>query len=100
MVARCREAGLPEPDFEQRAGQFVVTMWRDLLTGTLLDELGLNDRQKKGITFVKRNMRITNTEYQHLTGALKKTASRDLDNLVSKHLFKKVGKTGRGTYYG
>jgi ATP-dependent DNA helicase RecG len=28
MIALCREAGLPEPEFRQDGGQFVQTMWR------------------------------------------------------------------------
>ena len=32
MIELCREAGLPEPQFEQRSGFFVVTLWRDWLT--------------------------------------------------------------------
>jgi len=38
-------------------------------------------------------------EHQKLTGAIKKTASRDLDDLTQKGIFTKVGVTGRGTYY-
>ena len=59
----------------------------------------LNDRQQKAIVHVKINGRIANTEYQQLTGAIKKTASRDLDDLVQKKIFAKSGTTGRGTYY-
>jgi hypothetical protein len=33
------------------------------------------------------------------TGANKKTASPDLDGLVHKGVFARVGTTGRGTYY-
>ncbi|THJ19555.1 MAG: DUF4062 domain-containing protein, partial [Nitrospira sp. CG24E] len=29
MIALCREAGLPEPEFRQDGGQFVQTLWRD-----------------------------------------------------------------------
>ena len=29
MIALCREAGLPEPEFRQDGGQWVVTLWRD-----------------------------------------------------------------------
>ena len=33
-----------------------------------------------------------------MTNAIYRTASRDLDDLVKKGLFRKVGKTGRGAY--
>ncbi len=45
MIDRCRSAALPEPDFEQRAGQWVVTLWRDWLTAEVLAGLGLNEQK-------------------------------------------------------
>ena len=34
MIARCREANLPEPGFRQTAGQFVQTIWRPKVDAT------------------------------------------------------------------
>jgi len=99
MIARCRAAGLPEPDFEQRGGQFVVTLWRDWLTDATLDRLGLSDRQRQAVALVKRNGRVTNKEYQELTEVTDRTALRDLSDLLAKGVFQKLGTTGRATYY-
>jgi predicted HTH transcriptional regulator len=99
MIALCREADLPEPEFRQDGGQFVMTLWRDWLTEARLDELGLNERQRKAVIELKKVKKISNADYQKLTGAIKKTASRDLEDLTLKHVLKKIGKTGRGTYY-
>ena len=99
MIADCLKSGLPEPDFEQRGPHFVVTLWRDWLTDEVVAELELNERQKKAIDYVKNNKRISNADYQSIANAIKKTASRDLDYLVHKGIFLKVGKTGRGTHY-
>jgi len=49
MITRCQGVGLPEPEFEQRAGEFVVTLWRDWLTAEIMATLGLNERQKKTV---------------------------------------------------
>ena len=98
MIALCREVGLPEPDFEQRAGQFVVTLWRDWLTENALNAIGINPRQKKGIAFVKMYGRISNKDYQNETGTIRKTTARDLDDLVKKGVLAKRG-AGRGTHY-
>ena len=98
MVAQCREAGLPEPDFEERAGQFVVTLWRDWLTAEVLAGLDLNDRQKKAISFIKIKHDMTNADYRELTGVISKTASRDLDDLVRKGALERKG-TRKGTSY-
>jgi ATP-dependent DNA helicase RecG len=98
MIEQCRKAGLPEPDFEQRAGQFVVTIWRDWLTVEFLSGLGINDRQRSAIAHIKRTGRITNSEYRELTGVIRKTAARDLDGLVEKGVLERVG-AKRGAHY-
>jgi len=98
MIARCREAGLPEPDFEQRGGQWVVTIWRDWLTDDVLAGFHLNERQLQTVSYVKKTGRISNSEYQKLTGAARKTAARDLDDLVEKDILVRLGEK-RGSHY-
>lgn len=99
MIALCEEANLPAPEFRHDDGQFVLTLWRDALTTRVLAGVVLNERQRRAITHVKAHARITNSEYQTLTATTKKTASRDLDDLVRKGLLVRVGTTGRGTAY-
>jgi len=99
MIELCREAGLPEPDFQQRAGSFVVTLWRDWLTDEVIAGLDLNERQIKAIAYLKRHQAITNSIYQSEFSASKRTVSRDLDELVLKGLLEKVGTTGKGVHY-
>jgi predicted HTH transcriptional regulator len=99
MIRESVEHSLPEPDFEQRAGEFTVTVWRDWLTEQVLAASDLNERQRSVITHVKITGRVTSQDYQQLTGATPRTATRDLDDLVGKGLLRKVGKVGRGTYY-
>ena len=99
MIELCHEAGLPEPQFEQRSGSFVLTLWRDWLTADMLAGLGLNDRQMKAVTHVKVHGRITNKDYRELTATIIRTASRDLEDLVVKGVFNKLGITGRNAHY-
>ncbi|PXF55852.1 MAG: transcriptional regulator [Deltaproteobacteria bacterium] len=99
MIADCREAGLPEPDFEQRGPHFVVTLWRDWLTAEVIATLNLNDRQQRALIHLKTAGRIGNTEYQTLLGVAKRTAHRDLTELVERGILEKVGTTGKGTAY-
>jgi predicted HTH transcriptional regulator len=99
MIADCRKAGLPEPDFEQRGPHFVVTLWRDWLTDEVMAGMHLSNRQRRATALVKANGRITNKDYRELTGVITRTASRDLDGLVTKGVLSKVGTTGRSTYY-
>jgi hypothetical protein len=98
MIRLCRETGLPEPDFEQRGTQFVVTIWRDWLTEEVIVSLGLNDRQRKAINCIRRKRRLTNAEYQEITGASRATAKRDLEDLVRKGVLVPMG-AGRGAFY-
>lgn len=99
MIARCREVGLPEPEFRQDGGQFVMTLWRDWLTEKAIDALGLSDRQKQAVALVRKNGRITNREYQALAGITDRTALRDFDELMAKGVLEKRGTTGRSIHY-
>jgi predicted HTH transcriptional regulator len=98
-IGLCRKAGLPEPEFRQDGGQFVITLWRDWLTDKILANLNLNERQRQAIVHVKTSGRISNSEFQQLYGVAKPTASRDLEELREKKILQKVGTTGKGTYY-
>ena len=99
MIRLCRQAGLPEPEYRQDGGMFVQTLSRDWLTEALMEEMGLNERQRSGVVFARQQGRITSREYQQLTGASARTASRDLDGLISKGIFSKVGRRGPTTHY-
>jgi predicted HTH transcriptional regulator len=99
MIRLCRQAGLPEPEYRQDGGMFVQTLTRDWLTETLMEEMGLNERQQNGVALARRQGRITSRDYQQLTGASARTASRDLDGLISRGILSKVGRRGPATYY-
>lgn len=99
MIELCREAGLPEPTFELRAGSFIVTLWRDWLTDQVLAQLDLNERQRQSVLIVKASGRLSNLDYQKSFAVSKPTASRDLEDMVGKGVLEKVGTTGKGTHY-
>lgn len=99
MIELCREVGLPAPDFALRAGSFVLTLWRDWLTDEALADLGLNERQQKALVWLKTQQRISNPDYQKLTGATKKTATRDLLDLKHKGVVDQRGTRGPGVHY-
>ena len=99
MIDLCRDAGLPEPQFEQRSGFFVVTLWRDWLTEEVLNALNLNNRQRKALAFIKQNGSINNKQYQNIAKVTDRTALRDINELINKNILHKIGTTGRATYY-
>jgi hypothetical protein len=45
-------------------GQFIMTLWRNWLTDSILSSLNLNDRQRRAITFARLEGRITNASYR------------------------------------
>jgi predicted DNA-binding transcriptional regulator YafY len=50
-------------------------------------------------TIVKAVGRIANTELQDRVGISKRTAHRDLSALARRGVLRKVGTTGKGTFY-
>jgi len=98
MIDRCRQAGLPEPDFEQRGGTFAMTIWRTWLTDALISSLSLNERQQKALLQLNVAGQLTSAEYQQLTGTSRQTATRDLYDLVKKKVIVSRGR-GRGAHY-
>ena len=99
MIERCRTAGLPEPDFEQRAGQWVVTLWRDWLTDEVMAKLDLNDRQVRAVAQAKSKGRISTSEYRDMVKVSESTALRELRQLTKLGILEKVGDTGRAAHY-
>jgi len=99
ITDECKKTGLPEPEFREEFGGFSVYFYKDIYTEENLRKIGLNERQIRAVMYVKEKGEITNKEYQEIANTTKKTASRDLGNLVEKEVFNQVGTTGKGTYY-
>jgi len=99
MIRESLAHGLSEPDFVQRGGEFTTTVWRDWLTPSVMASLMLNERQQRAVTYLKVHGRITNKEYQQLTGMTDRTVLREFKELLAKGILEKIGETGRGTHY-
>jgi ATP-dependent DNA helicase RecG len=80
-------------------GGFIVTLFKNTLTEGQLTKLGLNSRQIKAVLYVKEKGRISNKEYQEVLGVARITATRDLQLLIDKKIFKSSGTKGAGSYY-
>ena len=98
MIELCREAGLPEPQFEQREGFFVTTLWRDWLTDAVLAGFNLNHRQLAGLALLRAEGRLASARYQEETGVSRQTATRDLEDMVEKGILERRGER-RGAFY-
>lgn len=99
IIEQCKEAGLPEPDFNEDTGVITVTFYKNKLASLDLSSLDLNERQIKAVEYLKENGKITNKEYQKINDISKPTATRDLSELVKLKIINKIGKRGEGTYY-
>ncbi len=98
MIKDCREAGVPEPEFECRAGAFRIIFHKPTSLDELATNLKLNDRQLKGLGALLKRERITRREYEEITKSPTATAKRDLAELVTKEVLTPRGR-GRSLSY-
>lgn len=99
MIQACRDQGLPEPELLEVAGGFKVVFRKDRVTRASLQAAGLNERQVELMVWLSQEVRrVTNAGYQALMGVPRRTAVRDLSELVERGLLERVG-SGRATTY-
>jgi len=99
IIDNIKSAGLPEPEFKEEMGGLSVYFRKDKYTEEYLKKIGLNERQIKAVMYVKEKGKITNREYQKLTGISRQMATIDLKQLVEKGVLTKIGKAGAGVAY-
>ena len=93
IIETCKEAELPEPEFIERDGGFLVTLFKNNLTEEQLKKLGLNERQVDAILFYKSKGEVTGLEYADRYKIAERTARADLSELVEKKMLYKQGET-------
>ncbi|MBU0671780.1 MAG: helix-turn-helix domain-containing protein [Candidatus Margulisbacteria bacterium] len=96
MIETCLSEGLPEPIFEEASGSLVVT-FRKYYIPEDIGKLGLNERQKTAVEFIKQHGMIALGDFKKIW---RKTADRtlrkDLADLTKMELIEPVGeKRGR-----
>ena len=98
IIRECKQAGIPEPVFSYDSSDISVEFRKDIYNEKYLQSLNLNNRQIKAVLFAKEKGKITSGDYQEINDTSDRTASRDLENLVSISVLKRVGEK-RGAYY-
>ena len=84
---------------KEQEGGFIVTLFKDKYSKEQLVLLGLNERQIKAVLYVKEKGKITTSEYQGMNVVSKRTAVRDIVELIEKYnIFIQHG-TSVGIYY-
>ena len=99
ITEQCAVAGLPMPLITNEGSDFWITFRKDIYNLVDLSLLGLSDRQIKAVLYVKEKGRITNLEYLEINkGITDRTALRDLDFLIEKGVFQRIGEK-KAAYY-
>ena len=99
ITNQCIEAGLPVPLFNVEGNDFWTVVRKDRYNEQSLRELGLNERQIKAVLYVKEKGKITNLQYLEINESITdRTALRDLDFLIEKKVFQRIGEK-KAAYY-
>ncbi|NCO96954.1 MAG: DeoR family transcriptional regulator [Candidatus Aenigmarchaeota archaeon] len=99
IIRSCKEWGLPEPEFEFTGTSLIVTFRLSKLTKDRLEALGLNERGKKVIEYLKEHRKITTKKYSEIFGVTMRMARNDLKELIEKKIVIKRGVSDKKTYY-
>jgi ATP-dependent DNA helicase RecG len=99
MIEGCREYGIPDPVIVEEQEGISVTFLKDIYTEDYLRKLDLNERQIKGVLYVKEKGQITNSEYQKISSLKQTVSSEELQDLVKKKILRMTGTKGRGAKY-
>jgi ATP-dependent DNA helicase RecG len=99
MFTLCQNHGIPEPEFSAHPDWFSVTFDKNFYTDERLLARGLSDRQVPAVRYVREQGVITNKAYRELTGAIDRTALRDLNDRSTRGIFLKQDKKGHATDY-
>lgn len=99
IIRALEEEKLPAPEIVSTPLGFTLTLRMNQFTDEFLQALDLNDRQIAAISFLKEHGTITNTQYQTLNAVAARTALRDLNDMVTKHILERRGMSRRDTHY-
>ncbi len=88
------------PLFREVGNSVIVALYSADISKMMKKELEieLNERQKKGIEYIRIEGRLTSKIYRELFGVVKDTAHRDIIDLLDKGIISKRG-SGKNTYY-
>jgi ATP-dependent DNA helicase RecG len=98
MLEDCRNAGLPEPEFQASGDAFRIVFRRVAPLEGRGGGVALNERQRKAVNYVVQHGRITRAEYEQINQTPKRTAARDLAELVKRGVLIRHG-SGKDSRY-
>jgi len=98
MKNLCAEAKIPLPQFSCKGNDFWTVFRKDIYNKDDLSKLGLNERQIDAVLYVKENEEITTSAYTKRYEIAERTARNDLNELIDKQIFKRIGETNLAKY--
>jgi ATP-dependent DNA helicase RecG len=99
ILDSCKASELPEPKMQELEGRVIVTLFKNALTEEQLTKLGLNSTQVKAVSYVKEKGKISNADHQNLFSVARRTATRNLTELVEKEILRSTETKGAGSCY-
>jgi ATP-dependent DNA helicase RecG len=99
IIDQCREWGIPAPLFDEDQGGIWVTLFADRYQEDLMRRGGLSQRQIAGVLFAKQHGQVTNADYQKINQCSRRTATRDLGELVEQKWLVQEGTKGSSALY-
>ena len=99
IMDECKEYKMPEPLIVEEQGGLSITFLKDIYSEEYLQKLAINERQIKAVLYIKQNGSINNTRYQELNSIGKTLSTKELRNLVTKHIIEQSGSSGRSIKY-
>ncbi|WP_394793130.1 ATP-binding protein [Armatimonas sp.] len=98
MAEALNEVGLPAPEFVSTSGSFTVTLWHNRFSDAMLRQMGLTERQVRGVRLTQQRGAITNREYREAFRLSDEATRRELNFLVENGILRREG-SGRGVRY-
>ncbi|MEK6923739.1 MAG: ATP-binding protein [Candidatus Micrarchaeota archaeon] len=98
IIKRCRQANLPDPEFNNLGNAFQLILYGPSSAKPRRPLEYENPRQQQAMAFAKAHSKIRTKDLVKLTGVSQPTATADLNELVKQNKLRRVGRF-RGAYY-
>jgi ATP-dependent DNA helicase RecG len=98
ILAECDRLRVPRPEFNEQEHGFQVVFRKDIYHEENLRAMGLNERQVRGLLYVKERGKISNRVYREINDVSDETSRKELGDMVNKGLLEMRGK-GRSVHY-
>jgi ATP-dependent DNA helicase RecG len=98
MISDCREASVPEPEFESRTATFRTIFRLAAPPSDRFERMGLNEQQLLVMQHISKGGQVRSSDLAEVFMLPKRTLQRALQELTKKGLLIKHG-TGKSTWY-